>query len=53
MVPYARGLAQREGIQEMLNVIDKEAGEKLEALDGVGVVVVDHGVAEVFDAEIC
>lgn len=50
-VPFARGLAGRPGIQEIVAAFDKEAAEKLEAmLDIPAVVVVDHGVAEVFPA---
>lgn len=49
-VPFARGLAMREGIQEMLGTFDKEAAEKLRKMADVAVVVVDHGVAEVFAA---
>ena len=49
-VPFARGLAMRDGIQEVLSTFDKEAAEKLRSMDGVAVVVVDHGVAEVFAA---
>ena len=33
----------------MLEVFDEEAAEKLTAVTGIGVVVVDHGVAEVWD----
>lgn len=49
-VPFARGLASREGIQEALGLFDPEAAEKLRAWEGVAVVVVDHGVAEIFPA---
>jgi len=49
-IPFARGLAGREGIQEALEVIDKDAAKKLRetVLGSKRVVVVDHGVAEVF-----
>lgn len=48
-VPFARGLAGRPNIQEIVADFDKEAAEKLEAMPGItAVVVVDHGVAEVF-----
>ena len=50
MIPYARGLAGRGGIEEALALFDPEAAEKL-AIWGsseVAVVVVDHGVAEVY-----
>ncbi len=49
-VPFARGLAMRNGIQEALGSFDKDAAEKLTNMTEVAVVVVDHGVAEVFAA---
>ena len=49
-VPFARGLAMREGIHEALGIFDKEAVVKLQSMTEVAVVVVDHGVAEVFPA---
>lgn len=49
-VPFARGLAVREGIQEALSAFDTEAAAKLQDMIDVAVVVVDHGVAEVFSA---
>jgi hypothetical protein len=48
-VPFARGLATREGIQEFLDILDKDAGDKLRAIPGVAVLVLDFGVAEVYD----
>jgi len=47
-VPFARGLAGREGVQEALATFDQEAAAKLQEMTDVAVVVVDHGVAEVF-----
>lgn len=48
-VPFARGLAGRDGIQELLDELDKDAAEKLRALVGkVAVLVMDHGAMEVF-----
>lgn len=49
-IPFARGLARRAGIQELLNAFDHEAGAKLRGMTDVAVVVIDHGVAEVFVA---
>lgn len=49
-VPFARGLAMRKGIEETLGFFDKEAADKLRDMTGVAVVVVDHGVAEIFPA---
>lgn len=50
-VPFARGLAGREGIQGALDELYPSAGEALRDADGFAVVVVDHGVAAVFKAE--
>lgn len=49
-VPFARGLAGRDGVQEFLNVLDGDAAEKLKNATGLSVVVIDYGVAEVFPA---
>ena len=49
-IPFARGLALREFIQECLGVFDEDAAAKLRAMTTVAVVVVDFGVAEVFSA---
>lgn len=47
-VPYVRGLAVRDDIQKALDSFDKDAATKLQNIGDVAVVVVDHGVAEVF-----
>ena len=47
-LPVARGLAGRQGIQAILEYFDKQAADKLRKYKGVAVVVVDHGVAEVY-----
>lgn len=47
-IPFARGLATRPGMQDVLESFDKDASEKLKTMDGVAVIVVDHNVAEVF-----
>ncbi len=49
-VPFARGLAMRDGVQKFLELIDTDAADKLRAMDGLAVVVVDYGVAEVYEA---
>ena len=49
-VPFARGLATRDSIQEALGAFDEEASSKLQGMTDIAVVVVDHGVAEVFPA---
>lgn len=51
-VPFARGLAGREGIQDVIDILDKEEGEILRAHKGLAVVVVDHGVVKIFSAGI-
>lgn len=48
-VPFARGLAGREGIQAVLDGIDPDAAAKLRGL-ATAVVVFDHGTVEVFEA---
>ncbi len=47
-IPFARGLADRKGIQDILESFDKEAANKLKMKQGVAIVVVDNGVAEIF-----
>jgi hypothetical protein len=47
--PYARGLAGREFIQDALELFDPEAAKKLRLMH-IACVVIDHGVAEVFEA---
>ena len=49
-IPFARGLAVRKGIQELLTQFDTEAAEKLQKMTEIAVVVVDRGVAEVYEA---
>jgi hypothetical protein len=49
-VPFARGLAGSAGITAALGVFDEEAALKLCSMTDLAVVVVDHGVAEVFPA---
>jgi hypothetical protein len=50
-VPFARGLAMRDGIEDALEAFDKDAAEKLKSMFDIAVVVVDYGVAEVFSAD--
>jgi hypothetical protein len=47
-VPYARGLAARDGIEKMVKTLDEDAGEKLAAIAGLAIVVFDFGTVEVF-----
>jgi len=49
-IPIARGLAGREGIAEAVRIIDPEAADKLDAMTGLAVVVVDFGTVEIFAA---
>lgn len=48
-IPFGRGLAERPGYQEFLDYVRPEAGEKLRAVCGKAVIVIDHGTIEVFD----
>lgn len=48
MTPIARGMASRQDLSEIVKTFDKEAGEKLQSMEGTVVLVVDRGVAEVF-----
>ena len=48
-IPFARGLAGREGMQSILDELSHAEGDKLRgAGDAVTVIVMDHGVVEVF-----
>ncbi len=47
-LPLARGLAGRDGINEFLDLFDREAGDKLRKTNGIAIVVIHEGVAEIF-----
>ncbi|MGE3483593.1 MAG: hypothetical protein AB7L09_02555 [Nitrospira sp.] len=48
-VPFARGLAARSGLQDVIAIFDIEAAANMaEMVDQIVTVVVDHGVATVF-----
>jgi hypothetical protein len=49
-IPFARGIAERDGISELIGFFDKEAEAELSSMTDVAIVVVDHGVAKVFPA---
>jgi hypothetical protein len=51
-VPFARGLASRDGMEDIVTEIDPELGARMKAkaADFV-VVVIDHGVIQVFKAD--
>lgn len=50
-VPFARGLAGRQGMQDILATFDIEAATTLsEMTNKIAVVVVDHGAAAVFES---
>jgi hypothetical protein len=49
-IPFARGLATRGSIQEAVEIFDQEAATKLRGMNDLAVVVIDHGVAEIFPA---
>jgi len=47
-IPYARGIVNRQGIESVLNIIDKGAAKKLQDLSGIAIVIIDHESTEVF-----
>ncbi len=47
-IPFARGLALRPPLQLAVSALDPEVGEKMKTIPGIVVLVVDHGVVEVF-----
>ncbi len=48
-IPFARGLAKRDKMQELVELFDKEASSKLkESPEKIAVMIVDHNVAEIF-----
>lgn len=49
-IPFGRGIGYREVLVELVEQFDKEAAEKLRTMQELVVLVVDHGVAEVFPA---
>lgn len=53
-LPFARGLAMRDGIQQYLTVIDQHSGlnasKELQKAQGVAVVVLDHEMIAVFES---
>ena len=51
-VPFARGLANREGMLLALAHFDPAAAAKMEKLESIPVIVVDHAVAEVYESAI-
>lgn len=48
--PFARGIVERKGLIESLEILDKETASKLLKMQEIPVLVVDHGVTEVFPA---
>lgn len=48
-IPFARGLAGREGIQAFLDDVDAESAKKLRESDGIAIMVADHQFTEVFN----
>lgn len=50
LVPMARGLARRQGVQEFVDEADFESGDVLRATAGLAIVVVDVGVVLVIAA---
>lgn len=49
-IPFARGLVDRAALHELVAQLDPEAGAKMTTA-AVAVVVMDHGVIEIFEAQ--
>jgi hypothetical protein len=50
-LPFARGIAHRAGMQDILDQIDPDAGNQLRNAPGLCVLVVDFNTFEVFEIE--
>ncbi len=50
-VPYARGLTEREGIQDAVEYLNPKVGAELRLIEGIPVVVIDSGLVAVFDVD--
>ena len=50
-IPFARGLAEKSGIEDVLEVIDPRISYHLKNIKGIAVVVVDHGTADVYEVQ--
>ncbi len=48
LAPFARGLVERPGFQEVLDNLDPWAASRMRLEEGIPVVVVDHNVIAVF-----
>jgi len=46
--PFVRGLVMKEDMVNIISFFDKEASAKIDQISGIPVVVVDHGVVEIF-----
>ena len=51
-LPVARGLAGRRSITDVLTTLDADSASELRAIDGMAVMVVDHGVVAIFSAPV-
>jgi len=47
-IPFAKGLAIKERMTEMIATFDKGASEKMTSMKEIPVMVIDHGVVEIF-----
>jgi hypothetical protein len=47
-IPFARGLVERAGMQDVLNDFDPTSAKKLREAKGFATIVMDFGVVEVF-----
>ncbi len=47
-IPLARGFETKDFMIKLIAVIDKEAADKINQVEGIPVIVVDYGVIEIF-----
>lgn len=49
-VPFARGIVERENMENIVNVLDEAAAVKLKQIENeeIAVIVIDHNVVEIF-----
>lgn len=49
-IPFASGIVMKKGMADIIQLFDTETSKKLREKSDMSVVIIDHGVAEVFDA---
>lgn len=49
-IKYFSGILGRPGLDDLLAIFDEDAAEKLKQTDGLAAVVIDYGVAEIYNS---